>query len=115
MKKTLYELFDEATPAELDNFSKELEASVLSQEVLSSVKNKVYVKTKLTKSEKGRIITMKREKKFTRIFGGILASAACFALVVGCFAGYNAFFKHPATEVPNVVATVTLDFTKVVK
>ena len=68
MKKTLYDLFDEATPRELDSFSKELEAPVLSQEVISSVKNKVYAKTKLAQNENGRIITMKKEKNFTKIY-----------------------------------------------
>lgn len=63
MEKKLYELFDEATPSELDQFAEELQASELEYAALSSIKNKVYVKTKLAHcyNEKGRIITMKKE------------------------------------------------------
>ena len=45
MKKTLYELFDQATPDELELLSSELEGNLLPQKVLSSVKSKVYAKT----------------------------------------------------------------------
>ena len=72
MKKKLNEIFDEAKPQELDQFSDELKAPELSPEVLASVKGKVYAKTNL-----------KKEKKTTKSvwlrFGAI---AACFLLIV---------------------------------
>ena len=45
MKKKLNEIFDEAKPQELDQFSDELMAHELSEEVLASVNGKVYSKT----------------------------------------------------------------------
>ena len=47
MKKKLNEIFDEAKPQEFDQFSDELNAPELPDEVLASVKGKVYAKTKL--------------------------------------------------------------------
>lgn len=72
MKKKLYEIFDEANPEELDLFSDELNAPQLSDDVLASVKNKVYFRTDL---KKGR----KNIKGIWLHFGAI---AACFALIV---------------------------------
>ena len=47
MKKNLRELFDKATPAELDAFADDLDAIDLPPDVLASVKNKVYAKTNI--------------------------------------------------------------------
>jgi uncharacterized membrane protein YkoI len=66
--------------------------------VISSVKNKVYAKTKLAQNENGRIITMKKEKNFTKIYKSLLASAACIAMMFGCFFGYYSLFEQPSTE-----------------
>lgn len=52
MKKKLNEIFDEAKPQELNQFSDELNAPELPNEVLASVKGKVYAKTNLKKEEK---------------------------------------------------------------
>lgn len=52
MKKKLNEIFDEAKPQEFDQFSDELNAPELPDEVLASVKGKVYAKTKLKKDNK---------------------------------------------------------------
>lgn len=105
MKKTLYEIFDEATPKELEQLSENLKASItMDNEMLTLVKNKVYAKTKLAESRKGRIITMKKEIKFSRLHRSILAGAACLAMVFGCFAGYQAIFNQPT-----VSTIVTLD------
>ena len=85
MKKTLYEIFDEATPKELEQLSENLKASItMDNEMLTLVKNKVYAKTKLAESRKGRIITMKKEIKFSRLHRSILAGAACLAMVLLC-------------------------------
>lgn len=72
MKKKLNEIFDEAKPEELDQFSDELKAPELSPEVLASVKGKVYAKTKLKKEKKNN-------KNVWLRFGAI---AACFLLIV---------------------------------
>ena len=72
MKKKLNEIFDEAKPHELDQFSDELNAPKLSDEVLASLKGKVYAKTKLkSKKNNNSGIWMR--------FGAI---AACFLLIV---------------------------------
>lgn len=101
MKKTLYELFDQATPDELELLSSELEGNLLPQKVLSSVKSKVYAKTEFAhcNNEKGRIIM--KEKKFTRLYKTLLASAACLALVAGCFAGYAALSRGQQQSLPS--------------
>ena len=72
MKKKLNEIFDEAKPQELDQFSDELNAPELSDEGLASVKGKVYAKTKLKKDRKNTNGIWLR-------FGAI---AACFLLIV---------------------------------
>ena len=72
MKKKLNEIFDEAKPQELDQFSEELNAPELPHEVLASVKGKVYAKTKLKKDNK-------TSKSVWLRFGAI---AACFLLIV---------------------------------
>jgi len=72
MKKKLNEIFDEAKPQELDQFSDELNAPKLPDDVLASVKDKFYVKTKL-----------KKEKKTTQnIWIRFGAIAACLLLIV---------------------------------
>ena len=122
MKKKLYEIFDGATPKELDGLYKEIKAEKLESELLASVKKKVYSQTKLAYSdnEKGRIITMKREINLKRIQKILLASAACIAMMLGCFAGYSALFNEPVTAPvtdtatnpitnPFISTTVTLD------
>ena len=72
MKKKLNEIFDEAKPQELDQLSDELNAPELPEEVLASVKGKVYAKTNLKKE-------MKTTKSVWLRFGAI---AACFLLIV---------------------------------
>ena len=100
MKKTLYDVFDEATPSELDLLSEQMEAAELQHEMLASVKSKVYAKTQPVHvhNKKGMIIAMK--KNSTRIYKCLLASAVCLAMVLGCFAGYYAFLKQPSPHIP---------------
>ena len=57
MKKKLNEIFDEAKPQELDQFSDELMAPELPDEVLASLKGKVYAKTNIKKDCKNEEIT----------------------------------------------------------
>ena len=75
MKKNLNDFFNEATPQELDQFSDELNAPKLPDEVLGSIKNKVYVKTNLTKEKKNKRSLWLR-------FGVI---AACLVMILGVF------------------------------
>ena len=73
MKNKLNEIFDEAKPQELDQFSNELTAPALPDEVLASVKSKVFAKTNL-----------KKENKNTKsVWLRIGAVAACLALILG--------------------------------
>ena len=72
MKNKLNEIFDEAKPQELDQFSNELTAPALPDEVLASVKGKVFAKTNL-----------KKENKNTKsVWLRVGAVAACFLLIV---------------------------------
>lgn len=72
MKKKLNEIFDKATPEELDQFSDELNSPTLTDEVLISIKDKAFAKTKLRYNNKSPKTVWFR-------FGAI---AACFALIV---------------------------------
>ena len=72
MKKKLNEIFDEAKPQELDQFSDKLMAPELPDEVLASLKGKVYAKTNIKKEKK-------TNKSVWLRFGTI---AACFLLIV---------------------------------
>ena len=71
MKKNLRELFDKATPAELDAFADDLDSSDLPPDVLASVKNKVYAKTNI------------KRKPARSVWLRLGAIAACFAVIVG--------------------------------
>ncbi|MBE6638300.1 MAG: hypothetical protein E7616_02440 [Ruminococcaceae bacterium] len=51
-------------------------------------------------NEKGRIITMTTEKKFTKFQKSIVTAAACFAMIIGCVAGYAAFTSPVAPNTP---------------
>ena len=90
MKKNLHELFDEATPEELEPFSDTFGAPDLPPETLSSVKAKVYAKT-------GWKSKHKRPKMGWYRFGAL---AACFALVVGAIVLVPMLRKDPLPEVP---------------
>ena len=78
MKKNLNELFDRATPQEMEQFSDALNAPALSNEALASVKNKVYAKTKLNRE--------RRSVKVQWLRVGALAACLCL-LVTGIFGG----------------------------
>ena len=54
MKKNLNEIFDEAKPQELDILTDSLNAAELPDEVLDSIKGKVYAKSGLKKAKKSK-------------------------------------------------------------
>lgn len=84
MKKKLNELFDQATPRELDGFSDALNAPALSDETLASIKNKVYTKTKLNPEPK----RVQKPRTPRMIWLRVGALAACLCLIVtGVFGG----------------------------
>lgn len=84
MKKKLNEIFDEAKPQELDIFSDELNAPKIPDDVLASIKGKVYAKTKLKKNN---------NKNLWLRFGAI---AACFIAVVAATALIIPMFNSEA-------------------
>lgn len=90
MKKKLNEIFDEAKPQEFDQFSDELNAPELPDEVLASVKGKVYAKTKL-KSKK---------KNNGGIWMRVGAIAACFLLIVSAVIVVPMLQKANLPDVP---------------
>lgn len=90
MKKKLNEIFDGAKPQELDPFSEELNAPELPDEVLASVKGKVYAKTKL-KSKK---------KNNGGIWMRVGAIAACFLLIVSAVIVVPMLQKANLPDVP---------------
>ena len=90
MKNKLNEIFDEAKPQELDQFSNELTAPALPDEMLASVKGKVFAKTNL-----------KKEKKNTKsVWLRIGAVAACFVLVLSAVIVIPMLQKANLPDVP---------------
>lgn len=105
MKKKLNEIFDEAKPQEFDQFSDELNAPELPDEVLASVKGKVYAKTKL-KSKK---------KNNGGIWMRVGAIAACFLLIVSAVivvpmfrdSGDNPIINPPNSDIPSISTMIS--------
>lgn len=82
MKKNLNDILDEMTPEELDKLSAELKVEQLPDEVVSSVKEKVYAKTNIE-----NVAKTKRDSRAPRaLWIRVGALAACFALIVGAIA-----------------------------
>lgn len=90
MKKTLNELFNEATPEELESFADTLDAPDLPPETLSAVKEKVYAKTGLKTGKKSP------KKRWYRLG----ALAACFALVISAAILVPMLRKDPLPPIP---------------
>lgn len=74
MKKTLNNIFDEANANELEKLVSQNAASEVSADTLSSIKNKVYAKTGITKA--------KTKKSIAFRWQSYVAVAACFLLIV---------------------------------
>ena len=90
MKNKLNEIFDEAKPQELDQFSNELTAPALPDEMLASVKGKVFAKTNL-----------KKENKNTKsVWLRVGAVAACFVLVLSAVIAIPMLQKANLPDVP---------------
>lgn len=75
MKKTLNNIFDEANANELEKLVSQNAASDVSADTLSSIKNKVYAKTGITKA--------KTKKPIAFRWQSYVAVAACLLLIVG--------------------------------
>lgn len=75
MKKTLSNIFDEANANELEKLVSQNAASDVSADTLSSIKNKVYAKTGITKA--------KTKKPIAFRWQFYVAVAACLLLIVG--------------------------------
>lgn len=75
MKKTLNNIFDEANANELEKLVSQNAASDVSADTLSSIKNKVYAKTGITKT--------KAKKPIAFRWQSYVAVAACLLLIVG--------------------------------
>lgn len=89
MKKTLNNIFDEANANELEKLVSQNAASDVSADTLSSVKNKVYAKTGITKT--------KSKKPFAFRWQSYVAVAACLCLVVGVMFG-TGVFRFPSVQ-----------------
>ena len=96
MKKNLNEMFDGMTPEELDKLSVDLNAEELPDEVMSSIKGKVYDKTNIAKTVK-----VKKEGGTPRaVWLRAGALAACFAVIIGAIALFPNFRK----DTPDVIS-----------
>lgn len=85
MMKTLNNIFDEANASEIENLVNQNAASDVSADTLSSIKNKVYAKTGITKA--------KTKKSFAFRWQFYVAVAACLLLIVGGIFGAPSIIK----------------------
>lgn len=85
MKKTLNNIFDEANASELEKLVSQNAASDVSADTLSSIKNKVYAKTGITKA--------KAKKPIAFRWQSYVAVAACLLLIVGGIFGAPSIMK----------------------
>lgn len=102
MKKTLNNIFDEASANELEKLVSQNAASGVSADTLSSIKNKVYAKTGITQT--------KTKKSFAFRWQSYVAVAACLLLIVGGIFGAPSIMKlfnndQPSILVDNVLPT----------
>ena len=90
MKKTLNHIFDEANAGEIENLVKQNAAPEVSVDTLSSIKDKVYVKTNLKKERKpNKNVWLRFE-----------AIAACFVLVLSAVIAVPMLQKANLPDVP---------------
>ena len=95
MKKKLSDIFDQATPKELDQLSDALTAPDLPPEVLSSIKDKVYFKTGVSKR--------RRVSKGLWLRGGLIA--ACLTLMATALVLVPMMRKKAPAVLPPVIDT----------
>ena len=98
MKKTLNDIFDEANANELENLVSQNAASDVSADTLSSIKNKVYAKTGITKA--------KTKKPIAFRWQSYVAVAACLLLIVGGIFGAPSIMKLFNNVEPSIVDNV---------
>ena len=98
MKKTLSNIFDEANANELEKLVSQNAASDVSADTLSSIKNKVYTKTGITKA--------KTKKSFAFRWQSYVAVAACLLLIVGGIFGAPSIMKLFNNVEPSIVDNV---------
>ena len=98
MKKTLNDIFDEANANELENLVSQNAASDVSADTLSSIKNKVYAKTGITKA--------KTKKPIAFRWQSYVAVAACLLLIVGGIFGAPSIMKLFNNVEPPIVDNV---------
>ena len=102
MKKTLNNIFDEANANELEKLVSQNAASDVSADMLSSIKNKVYAKTGITKAKT-------KKPKSKNVWHRIGAIAACFVLILSAVivvpmlrdSGDNPIIDPPNNDVPS--------------
>lgn len=95
MKKTLNNIFDEANANELEKLVSQNAASDVSADTLSSIKNKVYAKTGITKA--------KTKKPIAFRWQSYVAVAACLLLIVGGIFGAPSIMKLFNDVEPSVI------------
>ncbi len=98
MKKTLSNIFDEANANELENLVSQNAASDVSADTLSSIKNKVYAKTGITKANTKKPIAFRWQS--------YVAVAACLLLIVGGIFGAPSIMKLFNNVEPSIVDNV---------
>ena len=98
MKKTLNDIFDEANANELENLVSQNATSDVSADTLSSIKNKVYAKTGITKA--------KTKKPIAFRWQSYVAVAACLLLIVGGIFGAPSIMKLFNNVEPSIVDNV---------
>lgn len=98
MKKTLNNIFDEANASELEKLVSQNATSDVSADTLSSIKNKVYAKTGITKA--------KTKKPIAFRWQSYVAVAACLLLIVGGIFGAPSIMKLFNNVEPSIVDNV---------
>lgn len=89
MKKDLRHIFDRASASELENLIDQNKAPEISSDTLDSIQSKVYAKTQISK--------VKTKKPLVFRWKPLVATAACFCLVVGLMFG-TGFLKLPSAQ-----------------
>lgn len=94
MKKTMYDIFDEATASEIETLVNQNAAPDVSADTLSAVKSKVYAKTGIANS--------KKKKPFLFRWQSYAAAAACLCVIAGVMFG-TGVFKFPGVQPNDIV------------
>lgn len=98
MKKTLNNIFDEANANELEKLVSQNAAPDVSADTLSSIKNKVYAQTGITKANTKKPIAFRWQS--------YVAVAACLLLIVGGIFGAPSIMKLFNNVEPSIVDNV---------